>query len=164
MTVEDRWIGVLSSLYSVALQNNSVWVSEHVTRQLFETLQHTFFCIGVVESQVKIDTLSHFVLQDDLALDVPYRNGSSIKGDARGFTLRLELVIDGRGRHFVGTRGCYSQSMAVNGRTIVGDKMSREAFTRMGSCQYREDELACKVCPSRCSIQSKDDAIQNFKV
>ena len=53
----------------------------------------TFFGVGVVDAEIKIDTFSHLVLQDDFSFEVPDADARSIEGDPGGLLLGLELVV-----------------------------------------------------------------------
>jgi hypothetical protein len=52
----------------------------------------TFFGIGVVNREIEICTFSHLVLGDDLLLEIPHRDGGTIEGDPRRFSLGFEPV------------------------------------------------------------------------
>lgn len=53
----------------------------------------TFFSVSVVKGEIKITTLAHLTVVDDLSLQVPDRNTNAIEKDALEIFLRLESVI-----------------------------------------------------------------------
>lgn len=63
----------------------------------------TLFSIGIIDRKIEICTFAHLVLCNNLLLQIPNRDRSSIEGDSRRFSLRFEAVEDERRtRHFLG--------------------------------------------------------------
>ena len=62
------------------------------TRAERKARERTLFGVGVVDGKVKVASLAHLVLHNDLLLEVPDRDASAIERDPAGLLLRLELV------------------------------------------------------------------------
>lgn len=60
-------------------------------------MKRTFLSVSVINGEIEISPLSHFVLHDDLLLQIPHRDARAIERDPRGLLLRLEPVEHVRG-------------------------------------------------------------------
>lgn len=93
----------------------------------------TVVCIRVEHREVKVGALAHFVLENNLPLELPYADAGAIERQPLRLLLRPELVEYRRGRHRVVC--AFRPSFAPRG--------SREKRRKSGS-----------VCVSPCSARA----------